>query len=233
MTSNEDYAGDATAFFNMITGASQPRPFQKIEAAPIGLKARLLELIENEAERQKQGQHGQIRVKINSLSDPDMIRALYKSSQAGVDIQLNVRGVCCLRPGVEGLSENITVISIVDRYLEHSRILHFRNGGEDRVFISSADWMTRNLEHRVELLVPVEDGTCRKRLLGILDVFFQDNAKAKRLRPDGTYVKVEAPERQKPLRSQEFFTQQARVAAKKAEKDKFGEFVPIRPPSSS
>jgi len=229
MTCREDYAADASAFFNAITGLSQALPYLKIESAPVGLKARLLELIENETERQKQGQKGLIRVKVNSLSEPDIILALYRASQAGVEVLLNVRGICCLRPGVGGLSENITVVSIVDRYLEHSRILHFRNGGEDRVFISSADWMPRNLERRVELLVPVEDEACRKRLTAILDVYFQDNVKARRLQPDGSYVKIETPARKKAVRSQEFFALQARAAAKRADEDRAGDLVPVRP----
>jgi len=229
MTCREDYAADAAAFFNAITGLSQAPAYLKIESAPVGLKARLIELIENEAERQKQGQKGLIRVKVNSLSEPDIIQALYRASQAGVEVLLNVRGICCLRPGVEGLSENITVISIVDRYLEHSRILHFRNGGEDRIFISSADWMPRNLERRVELLVPVDDEACRKRLVAILDVFFQDNVKAKRLQPDGSYVRVEAASRKKAVRSQEFFALQARAAAKRADQDRAGDLVPVLP----
>ena len=231
MTCREDYASDASAFFNAITGFSQAVPFLKLEAAPLGLKARLIELIENEAERQKQGHKGLIRAKVNSLADPDVIQALCKASKAGVEIQLNVRGICCLRPGVEGVSANIAVVSIVDRYLEHSRILHFHDGGLDRVFISSADWMPRNLERRVELLIPVEDEACRQRLMAILDVFFQDNVKAKRLQPDGTYVKVEALGRKKAVRSQEFFALQAREAAKRMEKDRAREFVPVRPSS--
>ena len=229
MTCRDDYAADASAFFNAITGLSQPPAYLKLEAAPVGLKLRLLELIENEAERQKQGQKGLIRAKVNSLSEPDIIQALYKASQAGVEVLLNVRGICCLRPGVAGLSENITVVSIVDRYLEHSRILHFRNGGEDRVFLSSADWMPRNLERRIELLIPVEDETCRKRLMAILDVFFQDNVKARRLQPDGSYIKVEASGRRKAVRSQEVFAAQAREAAKRADEGRAAEFVPVRP----
>lgn len=231
MTCREDYAMDASAFFNAITGLSQAGPFLKLEAAPLGLKARLVELIENEAERQKQGAKGLIRAKVNSLSDPDIIQALCKASQAGVEVLLNVRGVCCLRPGIDGASDHITVISIVDRYLEHSRILHFHDGGRDRVFISSADWMPRNLERRVELLVPVEDEACRRRLMATLDIYFQDNVKAKRLQPDGTYVKVEAPERKKAVRSQEFFFLQAGVAAKRGKNDRAREFVPVRPSS--
>ncbi|MBN1938084.1 MAG: polyphosphate kinase 1, partial [Candidatus Aminicenantes bacterium] len=187
MTCREDYAADASAFFNTITGLSQSLPYLKLEAAPLGLKNRLLEMIDGEAERSKQGQTGLIRAKMNSLSDPEIIQALYRASQAGVEVLLNVRGVCCLRPGVPGLSEHITVVSIVDRFLEHGRILHFHNGGTEKVFISSADWMPRNLERRVELLVPIEEETCRRRLTAILDVFFQDNVKARRLQPDGAY----------------------------------------------
>lgn len=231
LTADEDYAADATAFFNMITGLSQPVRFRKIEAAPVGLKARLLELIDDETGRQAQGQKGWIRAKVNSLADPDVIRALYRASQAGVRVDLNVRGICCLRPGVKGLSENIGVVSIVDRFLEHSRILYFHNGGEARVFISSADWMARNLERRVELLVPVDDEACKARLIGILDIFFQDNVKARRLLPDGTYVQVERPERGKKVRAQERFYEQAREAALKSRKDRRGEFEPVRPPS--
>jgi polyphosphate kinase len=229
MTCREDFAADASAFFNAVTGLSQARPFLKIESAPVGLKPRLIELIDNEAERQKQGQKGLIRAKVNSLSEPDVIQALYRASQAGVEVLLNVRGVCCLRPGVAGLSETITVVSIVDRYLEHSRILHFGNGGEDRVFISSADWMPRNLERRVELLVPIEDDGCRKRLLAMLDVFFQDNVKAKRLQPDGSYVREAPPARRKAVRSQEFFAAQARAATRRADEDRRGELVPVLP----
>ncbi|MDW7760393.1 MAG: polyphosphate kinase 1 [Acidobacteriota bacterium] len=231
MTCREEYARDAAAFFNMVAGLSQPVPMDKIEAAPLGLKARLIELIENEAERQRQGQKGLIRAKMNSLSDPEIIEALCRASQAGVEILLNVRGICCLRPGVRGLSETVRVISIVDRFLEHSRIVHFRNGGEDRLFISSADWMPRNLDRRIELLVAVEDPACRRRLLSILDVTFQDNVKARELRSDGSYVRVRPEGKKKAVRSQAVFARQAREAAKKAAADRAGEFVPIRPAS--
>jgi polyphosphate kinase len=231
ITCNEDYAADASSFFNTITGYSQPVRFRKIEAAPIGLKARLLELIDNEIERKKQGQGGWIRAKVNSLADPDIIQALYKASQSGVRVDLNVRGICCLRPGLKGLSEAITVTSIIDRYLEHSRVLYCHNGGAARVFISSADWMPRNLERRVELLVPVEDPACRQRLIDILDIFFQDNVKARKLLPDGSSVRVEPSGKSKPVRSQEFFTQQARQAYLRDEKSRTDRFQPVRPPS--
>src|SRR5258708_2162392 len=157
MTCNDELGADATSFFNAITGYSQPQRYRKLEAAPTGLREKLLEMIEIETERQKHGQKARILAKLNSLVDTQIIDALYAASQAGVRIQLAVRGVCCLRPGVRNLSENISVVSIIDRFLEHSRIFYFYHGGDERVFISSADWMPRNLDRRVELLVPVED----------------------------------------------------------------------------
>jgi polyphosphate kinase len=228
LTCNEDLAADASTFFNTITGYSQPVRFRKIESAPIGLKPRLLELIANETERRKQGHEARIVAKANSLADTDIIQALYQASQAGVEVLLNIRGICCLRPGVQGLSEHITVISIVDRFLEHSRIFWFHNGGETLVFISSADWMPRNLERRVELLVPVEDDACRDRLIDVLETYFQDNVKARRLMPDGSYARVE-PAGRKKVRAQEAFYRRAIEASRKAAKDSAREFEPRRP----
>ena len=161
-----------------------------------------MELIEAETHRRQQGQKAFIDAKINSLVDPEIINALYAASQAGVPVRLNVRGICCLRPGVPELSENISVVSIVDRYLEHSRILHFHHGGDELVFISSADWMPRNLDRRIELLVPVEDQAAKSRLIAILKTYFDDNVKARVLQPDGSYKRLK-PGRKKPRRSQE------------------------------
>jgi polyphosphate kinase len=228
LTCNEDFAADASTFFNTITGYSQPVRFRKIESAPVGLKPRLLELIANETERRRQGHDARIMAKANSLADTDIIQALYQASQAGVEVLLNIRGICCLRPGVKGLSENITVISIVDRFLEHSRIFCFHNGGEELVFISSADWMPRNLERRVELLVPVEDVRCRDRLIEILGTYFQDNVKARRLLPDGTYARVE-PSGRKRVRAQEALYKRACELAKTATKEAGHDFEPRRP----
>src|SRR6185503_8091149 len=160
--------------------------YRKIEATPTGLRQRIVELIEAETHRRQQRQKAFIDAKINSLVDPEIINALYAASQAGVPIRLNIRGVCCLRPGVAGLSENISVISIVDRYLEHARIFHFHHGGDELVFISSADWMPRNLDRRIELLVPVEDPPLKSRLIDILETYFEDNVKARQLQPDGS-----------------------------------------------
>ncbi|MCS6771635.1 MAG: polyphosphate kinase 1 [Kiritimatiellae bacterium] len=229
MTCNEDFGADATAFFNMITGYSQPVAFRRIEAAPIGLRPKLLSLIEGEIQRHQQGQKGHIMVKVNSLVDGELIDALYRASQAGVRVQLSVRGICCLRPGIPGLSENITVSSVVDRFLEHARILYFRHGGDPLVFISSADWMPRNLDRRVELLVPVDDPTCKERLIQWLKISLEDEAKARLLRPDGSYMRH--PKRLDPgaLRSQAELYRIAADLARKSAPERRVIFEPQRP----
>jgi polyphosphate kinase len=229
MTCNEDFGADATQFFNTITAYSQPIKYRRIEAAPLGMRARLLALIESEAHRSKQGQTGHIMAKLNSLVDDDIIQALYTASQQGVKIQLNVRGICCLRPGVARLSENIEVVSIVDRFLEHSRMLYCHHGGSPLVFISSADWMPRNLDRRVELLVPVEDAACQARLISILKTTFQDNVKSRRLLADGCYERPQPSGGAKTVRSQQVFFDQARGAAKQAETDRYQTFEPQSP----
>jgi len=183
--------------------------------APFGMRVRLLGLIESEIDRARSGEPAEITLKMNSLEDREMIEALYKASQAGVKIRLNVRGICCLRPGVPGISENIRVVSIIDRYLEHARIFAFRQGGSPAVFIGSADFMNRNLSKRVELLVPVEDGAARKRLLGILETHFTDNTQARELHANGMYRTV-AAESARPVRSQEVFAKEAAKRAKQA-----------------
>jgi len=233
MTSNEDFGADATQFFNTITAYSQPIRYRKIEVAPLGLRAELLSLIESEAQRCTQGQQGQILAKLNSLVDADIVQALYRASQQGVRIQLNVRGICCLRPGVPKLSQNIEVISIVDRFLEHSRILYFHHGGEPLVFISSADWMPRNLDRRIELLVPVEDNALQARLVAALKLTFQDNVKARRLLSDGRYEKPQRSGTARAVRSQQMFYEQAREAAKQAQQDRYQTFTPQRPASAT
>lgn len=217
MTSNEVLAADASSFFNAITGYSQPQNFRKIRAAPIGLRETLLELIAVETERARRGQRAMIQAKLNSLVDPEIADALYEASRAGVTVRLNVRGTCCLRPGVPELSDNITVVSIVDRFLEHSRIIHFHHGGDDRVFISSADWMPRNLDRRAELIVPVDDPAARDRLLTILETCMADNVKARRLLPDGRYERVHPAPGEKPVRAQEVLYKMAVAAARRAE----------------
>ena len=230
LTCNDDFGADASALFNTITGYAQPMPYRKLEAAPLTLRDRLLELIQNETERSRQGQTARIVIKVNSLVDVTMMDALYEASQAGVQVQLNVRGICCLRPGVPGLSENITVVSIIDRYLEHARVMYFLNGGEPLMFISSADWMPRNLDRRVELLVPVEDPAASARLLGILETCLADNVQGRSLQADGTWVRLAPPTKRKAIQAQAVFFKQAKEAAK-ATSARAQEvvFEPVRP----
>lgn len=227
LTSNEELGADATTFFNAITGYSQPRRMLKLEMAPLGLREYLLELIQSETERKRRGQKAAIDAKVNSLVDPALIDALYDASQAGVKVRLNVRGVCCLRPGVAGLSENIEVVSIVDRFLEHARIIHFLHGGDHLTFISSADWMPRNLDGRVELLVPVETPPLRDRLIAILETYFKDTVKARRLLPNGSY-ELAGKGKRKKVRSQEVLYNDACKAVRKAVQSRRTVFEPHR-----
>jgi polyphosphate kinase len=232
LTSNEELGADAVAFFNAITGYSQPQRYRKIEAAPTGLRQRLVELIEGETNRKQQGQQAFIDAKLNSVVDPEVINALYAASQAGVPIRLNVRGVCCLRPGVPDLSPTISVVSIVDRYLEHARILRFCHGGDDLVFLSSADWMPRNLDRRIELLVPVEDQAAKSRLIGILGTYFEDNVKARMLQSDGSYHRAKLG-RKKRKRSQELLYEAAVQRIREAKQAQTTTFEPHRAPTTA
>ena len=232
LTRDAELGADASAFFNAICGRSEPRPYTWLAQSPLGLRDHLLELVVDETTRKRKGHRARIRAKMNSLADPALIDALYAASQAGVDIELNVRGICCLRPGVPGLSENIRVISIVDRFLEHSRIFVFYHGGANLTYISSADWMPRNLDRRVELLVPVRDKDCKRKLKNILDACFADNTKARRIRPDGTYEPLRPEGRRRAVRSQELLYQQACAAWKQARRERLTSFEPHRPTPS-
>jgi polyphosphate kinase len=227
MTCNEELGADATSFFNAITGYSQPQRYRKIEMAPIGLRDEILDMIEAETKRKQQGQKAHIVAKVNSLVDTKIIDALYAASQAGVTVKLNVRGICCLRPGVPGLSENIEAISIIDRFLEHARIFYFFHGGDERVFISSADWMPRNLDRRVELLTPIEETAARRRLINILDTYFRDTCKARRLLPDGSYETVQ-PAEGEGVSSQETLYREAREAIRRVKQSTPTMFEPHR-----
>ncbi len=201
-TSNEDFANDMTGFFNMITGYSQPGAWSKIVVAPYGLRKRLKQLIAREAMRSSASKPGLILAKMNSLIDPEIIEELYRASKAGVQIKLNVRGICCLRPGVKDMSENIEVTSIVDMFLEHSRMIYFANGGDDELYLSSADWMPRNLDRRVEIMFPVENKESKKEMIDALKLYFKDNQKSWRLTSQGEYQKIETTE--KKFRVQEY-----------------------------
>ena len=187
MTADEEIGEDASAFFNMLTGYSETPQMHDLVYAPRLLRERLTELIDREAEHAKAGRPASITAKMNSLLDPEIIRSLYAASCAGVKIRLLVRGICCLRPGIKGASENIEVSSIVGRFLEHSRIFRFENDGNVEVYLSSADWMTRNLDRRVELMFPVKDHAIAAQVEDILFSSLSDNAKAWHMHSDGSY----------------------------------------------
>jgi polyphosphate kinase len=197
LTCNEQIAADATHFFNALTGYSARQEPQKLLVAPVNMREKLAELIQREIEDQKKGREGRLIFKMNALEDPPMIRLLYEASQAGVKVDLLVRGICCLRPGVPGVSENIRVTSIVGRFLEHSRIYYFQNGGDEEVYLGSADLMRRNLSHRVEIIFPVDHPRQVQRLKEILNVYLADRAKARYLQSDGSYAR--SPEQKTPL----------------------------------
>ncbi len=215
MTCDEELAADVAAFFNLLTGLSEAVEWQQLVIAPTDLRQRFVDLIEREIQVSTPERPGLIMAKLNALEDKGMCQALYRASQAGVKILLNVRGICCLRPGVKGLSETIHVRSIVDRFLEHARIYYFANGGHEEIYLGSADWMKRNLDHRFEILFPIRDPALRQRLLRILDVYFADNVKARELLPEGKYRIV--PQKGAPIRAQERLYEEAVAAVQAAE----------------
>ncbi|MBD2546105.1 polyphosphate kinase 1 [Planktothricoides raciborskii] len=188
LSCRDELGADLTDLFNFLTGYSRQRSYRKLLVAPVNIRDRMEALIDRETEHAKNGYHSRIVVKMNALVDPKIILKLYQASQAGVQIDLLIRGICCLRPGVPGLSESIRVVSIVGRYLEHSRIFYFHNRGEEELFIGSADWMPRNLNRRVEAITPVEDPDLMKDLQEILGIMLSDNRQAWDLQADGTYV---------------------------------------------
>ena len=207
LTAHPEFGEDATNLFNLLTGISQFKGMHRLVAAPFELHDRMLQLIRRETAHAAQGLPARIVLKMNALVDERTIESLYEASQAGVRIDLIVRGICCLRPGRKGLSDNITVRSVVDRFLEHSRIYYFENACQPEVFISSADWMPRNFFRRVEIAIPIVDGVLRDRLISeVLAIPFADNAKARLLQPDGTYRRPRLSPRQKAIRSQSEFT---------------------------
>jgi len=188
LSCREDLGADLTDLFNLLTGHSRQKQFRKLLVAPVSLRDRMTQLIQREAEHARNGAHARIVAKMNSLIDPMIIQELYKASIAGVQIDLIVRGMCCLRPGVPGISDTIRVVSIVGRFLEHSRIFYFHNAGQEEIFIGSADWMQRNLDRRVEAVVPIEDEQIAIDLQEILGILLSDNRQAWDLQPDGKYV---------------------------------------------
>ncbi len=230
-TCDEHFGEDATAAFNMLSGYSEPKRWNRLIVAPIWMKDRFLKMIEREAENAKKGIPGHIMAKMNSLCDPVVMAALYYASSCGVKIELLVRGICCLKVGIPGVSENIHVRSIVGDFLEHSRIFYFYNAGHEEIYMGSADWMPRNLDRRVEIVFPVEDEEIKGEIMHILDLEFRDNVKAHLLQPDGTYEKQD--KRGKALvNSQMEFCAEAKEKAKnakKASKEKTRVFIPAEP----
>ncbi|MCC6642057.1 MAG: polyphosphate kinase 1 [Deltaproteobacteria bacterium] len=190
LTADPDVTAEVAAVFNMLTSLSAPGEFENLLVAPFTVRSGVLERIEREILHARAGRRASIVAKMNALQDEEIIRALYRASQAGVSIDLVVRGICCLRPGITGVSENIRVRSIVDRFLEHSRILRFENGGDPEYWIGSADWMPRNLDRRVEVMCRVRASVLRERLDGILDLYLRDDVKAREVLPDGSHRRV-------------------------------------------
>jgi polyphosphate kinase len=230
MTSDREIGEDASAFFNALTGYSDPPRMKKLVMAPTQMRERVLKLINRERERAAAGQAAEIRAKMNSLVDEDIIRALYEAAGAGVRVRLAVRGVCCLRPGLKGVSDSIDVVSVVDRFLEHSRIFHFRNGGDEEVYLSSADWMPRNLDRRIELLFPVESAEGRQKVLLALDAILQDNVKGRRLQADGSYKRRRPARGEEPWRSQIELHRETKRAMERARAVSGVTFEPLRSP---
>ncbi|MDR3335965.1 MAG: polyphosphate kinase 1 [Treponema sp.] len=212
-TAREDIAFDAGLLFNMITGYSAIYATRQLVIAPTDLKRRLIELIDREAKRSTPETPGRIMAKMNALADSDVIQALYRASEAGVRILLNVRGICMLVPGVSGLSENIRVVSVVDRYLEHARIFCFGSGGGEELYLSSADWMPRNLERRIELMFPVLQADIREQVRDILEACFRDNRQSWVLASNGDWTRSVPADGEEAFRAQEYFLSRAAAAA--------------------
>ncbi|MBM3981591.1 MAG: polyphosphate kinase 1 [Planctomycetes bacterium] len=208
-TCNTDFAEDVTLLFNHLTASTTLPPMRKLLVAPVRLQTQMIEKIDREAANQKAGKPARLLVKVNGILEPAVVKALYRASQAGVKIDVACRGICSLRPGVPGVSDNVRVISVVDRFLEHSRIFYFENGGTPEVYVGSADWMDRNLSRRVEVVFPIEQPDLKKRVIDALKTTLADNVKARELLPDGRYRRVTPAEGQSPVRSQLRFLEQA------------------------
>jgi polyphosphate kinase len=205
-TCDEDIGADATDLFNYLTGYSAKENYRKLLVAPINLRQKMEQLISREVENQLRGEQGHLIFKVNAIVDKKIIQLLYQASCAGVKIDLLVRGICCLRPGLPGISENIQVTSIVGRFLEHSRIYYFRNGGNQEIYLGSADLMPRNIDHRVEVLFPVQDlAIIRTIKENILEIYLHDNVKARRMQPDGSYIRVPHGTTDGAIYSQDWF----------------------------
>jgi len=187
LSADPELGADLTDLFNVLTGFAQPPTYRQVIVAPRFMRDRFVQMIRREVAHQEAGRGGRVLAKMNALVDPDIMVALYEASRAGVQVDLIVRGICCLRPGVPGVSDNIRVISIVGRFLEHSRAFYFRNGGQEEVYIGSGDWMPRNLDRRIEAALPLRDVIHRNTVRNLLELMWRDNRQAWELRPDGSY----------------------------------------------
>ena len=226
LTCSEQIGEDATAVFNMLSGYSEPLYWNRLAVAPLWLKDRFIHLIGREANNARSGKRSHIIAKVNSICDKEVIEALYDASCAGVKIELIVRGICCLKPQVKGVSENITVRSIVGDFLEHSRIFYFENAGNCEVYCGSSDWMPRNLLRRVEIMFPILDEALKERVIGILETLLADTVKARIEQPNGTYERIDKRGRDLICAQQEF----CRQASNKAAEDQVTNsrvFIPI------
>jgi len=211
-TASEEVADDVTHLFNYLTGYSAKADYKRLLVSPVNLRSRVEAMIEREIEHQEKGRKGHLIFKTNALVDPEVIRLLYRASQAGVRMQLLVRGICSLRPGLAGISDNIEVISIVGRFLEHSRIYYFHNGGDEEVYLGSADLMPRNLDHRVEILFPLADDKLIARVRDeVLKCYLSDTANARRMLSDGSYVGKKAAPGKPAVNCQESWIPKRRV----------------------
>jgi polyphosphate kinase len=213
LTCREELGADLTDLTNFLTGYSRQSTYRKLLVAPANLRDRMVDLIERETDHARSGKTGRIIAKMNALVDIEMIKKLYEASQAGVEIDLIVRGMCCLRPGLKGISETIRVVSIIGRYLEHSRIFYFHNDGEEALYIGSADWMTRNLDRRVEAVTPIEDPHLKAELKSILDIFMADNRQAWDLHSNGEYIQRQPAKGEAVRSAQKSFMERALKAA--------------------
>ncbi len=228
-TCKESIGEDATAVFNMLSGYSEPRSWNELMLAPYWLRDKFLYLINRETKHARNGEDARIVAKMNSLCDPGIIAALYEASAAGVKIDLIVRGICCLRVGIEGVSENITVRSIVGNFLEHSRIFYFENNGDSEIYMGSADWMPRNLDRRVEIVFPVLDDELKKKAYHVLEVELADNIKARVMDAEGNYEKLDRRGKEK-VNSQLVFCEEAKAAAPKPHAERSERvFIPAEP----
>jgi polyphosphate kinase len=229
LTANKEIGEDVTSLFNLLTGYSAPPRWNRLIVAPLGLHESVLGFIHREAEHARSGKKASIYAQMNALVDVDVIDALYMASQAGVEVRLFVRGICCLRPGIAGLSERIVVRALIDRFLEHNRMFRFENAGQEEVYLSSADWMPRNFHRRVEILTPLLDERARARVVAVMETLWTDTAKAWELSADGSYRRV-MPEGA-PVRAQQRFMEAARERAKQGDQARSGRFHVLQRPS--